>query len=74
MGAAVALQAQAAGRAVEQAAVTWAQWLGRGLCCSVACGLFLDQGLSLCLLHWQMGSQPLDFRKQTLDSVVISGP
>ena len=25
----------------------------RGLSCSVACGIFLDQGLNLCLLHWQ---------------------
>ena len=24
-----------------------------GLSCSVACGIFLDQGSNLCLLHWQ---------------------
>ena len=24
-----------------------------GLSCSAACGIFLDQGLNLCLLHWQ---------------------
>ena len=23
------------------------------LCCSEACGIFLDQGSNLCLLHWQ---------------------
>ena len=23
------------------------------LSCSLACGIFLDQGLNLCLLHWQ---------------------
>ena len=27
--------------------------------CSVACGIFLDQGLNLCLLHWQEDSLPL---------------
>ena len=31
-----------------------------GLSCSVACGIFLDQGLNLCPhLHWQVDSQPL---------------
>ena len=30
-----------------------------GLGCSVACGIFLDQGLNLCLLHWQADSLPL---------------
>ena len=30
-----------------------------GLCCSVACGIFLDQGSNPCLLHWQAGSLPL---------------
>ena len=24
-----------------------------GLCCFVGCGIFLDQGLNLCPLHWQ---------------------
>ena len=27
--------------------------------CSVACGIFLDQGSNLCPLHWQADSQPL---------------
>ena len=27
--------------------------------CPVACGIFLDQGLNLCLLHWQTDSFPL---------------
>ena len=30
-----------------------------GLSCFVACGIFLDQGLNLGLLHWQLGSLPL---------------
>ena len=32
---------------------------GHGLSCSVACGIFLDQGLNPCPLHWQMDAQPL---------------
>ena len=30
-----------------------------GLSCSAACGIFPDQGLNLCLLHWQADSFPL---------------
>ena len=30
------------------------------LSCPVACGIFLDQGLSPCPLHWQVDSKPLD--------------
>ena len=30
-----------------------------GLSCSVACGIFPDQGLNPCLLHWQADSLPL---------------
>ena len=29
------------------------------LSCSMTCGIFLDQGLNLCLLHWQEDSLPL---------------
>ena len=29
-------------------------------CCSTACGIFLDQGLNLCLLHWQVDSLPVN--------------
>ena len=29
------------------------------LSCSWACGIFLDQGSNLCLLHWQVNSLPL---------------
>ena len=29
------------------------------LSCCVACGIFLDQGLNLCPLHWQADSYPL---------------
>ena len=30
------------------------------LSCSMTCGIFLDQGWNLCLLHWQADSLPLN--------------
>ena len=33
--------------------------VARGLSCSMACGIFLAQGLNPCLLHWQAASLPL---------------
>ena len=30
--------------------------VARGLGCSVACGIFPDQGSNPCPLHWQVGS------------------
>ena len=33
--------------------------VAHGLSCPAACGIFLDQGSSLCPLHWQVGSYPL---------------
>ena len=33
---------------------------GTRLCCPVTFGIFPDQRLNLCPLHWQAGSQPLD--------------
>ena len=32
--------------------------VAHGLSCSLACGIFLDQGSNLCLLHWQADSLP----------------
>ena len=32
--------------------------VARGLSCSMASGIFLDQGYNPCLLHWQAGSLP----------------
>ena len=32
------------------------------LSCAKACGIFPDQGLKLCPLHWQVNSQPLDYQ------------
>ena len=31
-----------------------------GFSCPTACGIFLDQGLNLCPLHWQVDTYPLD--------------
>ena len=33
--------------------------VAHGPSCSMACGIFPDQGLNLCPLHWQADSQPL---------------
>ena len=35
--------------ALEQASIV----VAHGLSCSMACGNFPEQGLNLCLLHWQ---------------------
>ena len=37
-----------------------------GLSCSIACGVFLDQGLDLRSLHWQGDSYPLDHQGSPL--------
>ena len=33
--------------------------VAHGLSCSVACGIFPDQGSNPCPLHWQVDAQPL---------------
>ena len=33
--------------------------VAHGLSCSVACGVFPDEGSNLCLLYWHVDSQPL---------------
>ena len=35
----------------------------QGLRCSAACEIFLDQGLNLCLLHWQVDFYPLYYQE-----------
>ena len=37
--------------------------VAHGLSCSMVCGIFPDQGLNLCPLHWQADSQPLDHQR-----------
>ena len=64
----------------------WLQWLllwstgssvlgsvvaAHGLSCSVACGIFLDQGLNSCPLHWQVDSYPL-YHQGIPDQVTIT--
>ena len=43
----------------------------RGLGCSEACGIFLDQGSSPCPLRWQVDSNPVDHRGIPLLSFLI---
>ena len=38
----------------------WSTVTAHGLSCFSACGIFPDQGLNLCLLHWQADSLPLN--------------
>ena len=40
-----------------------------GLSCSMACGIFLDQGSNPCLLHWQVDSVPLSHQRSQLPRV-----
>ena len=39
------------------------------LSCSMACGIFPDQGSNLCLLHWRVNSLPLS----TMEALAVSG-
>ena len=43
--------------------------MAHGPSCSAACGIFPDQGLNLCPLHWQADSQPL--RQQGSPDLII---
>ena len=38
---------------------------------SIACGIFPDQGLNLCLLHWQVDSSPLSLQGSTQISALL---
>ena len=52
-------RAQALGsQALVIAACRLCSWV-HGVSCSETWGIFLDQGLSLCPLHWQVESCPL---------------
>ena len=41
--------------------------VAHGLSCSVACGIFPDQGLNPCLLHWQVYSLTLSHQGSPLN-------
>ena len=40
------------------------------LSCPAACGIFLDQGLNLCPLHWQVDSQPLHLQGNPTETYI----
>ena len=40
--------------------------------CSVACGIFPDQGLNPCPLHWQADSQPLRHQGSPVDFLMMA--
>ena len=59
---------QALGPAGSAVVACWLQSSGsvavaHWLSCPMACGIFLDQGLNPCLLHWQVDSLPLSPQK-----------
>ena len=41
------------------------------LSCSVACGISPDQGLNLCLLHWQADPLPLSHQGNSVLIIII---
>ena len=45
--------------------------VARGLSCSEAYGIFPDQGLDLCLLHWQTDSHPLCHQESSISLLLI---
>ena len=42
-----------------------------GLSCSVACGIFLDQGSNPCLLPWRADSSPLSHQRNPSNSMIF---
>ena len=45
---------------------SWGSWAPRHrLSCSAGCGIFPDQGLNSCLLHWQADSLPLSQQRSS---------
>ena len=49
-----------AARGLSSCSSTWVGYQAHGLSCSVARGIFPDQGSNRCPLHWQADSYPLD--------------
>ena len=43
--------------------------VANGLSWSVACGIFLDQGWNMCLLHWQAESLPLSQQGRPISGI-----
>ena len=70
--------AQALGHGGSVIVVPWLQSTGsvvvaHGLICSETRGVFLDQKLNLCLLHWQVGSLPLSHQASPESETSIWG-
>ena len=57
---------------VPQAPRTGSATVTRGLSCSAACGNFPDQGLNLCLRHWQADSWPLSHQGSPAELFIFS--
>ena len=55
-----------------QAPGTWAAVAVHGLSCSIAHGVFPDQGLNPCLLHWQVGSSALSQQGSPWEGPVVT--
>ena len=45
--------------------------VAHGLSCSVACGIFPDQGSNPCPLHWQADSQPCATREAPIANISL---
>ena len=48
--------------------------VAHGLSCSEACGIFPDQGLNPCPLHWQADSQPLRHQGSPAGGFLTTAP
>ena len=59
-------RAQALGARASVVAALGAVVVAHGLSCSVVCGIFLDQELNQCPLHWQMDSYPLYHQRSSV--------
>ena len=65
-GGARALGMQASAAAAPRLQSTGSAVVAHGLSCSAARGIFPDQGLNPCLLHWQVDSLPLSHQGSPL--------
>ena len=52
----------------SRAQTQWSQYAGL---VSLPCGIFPDQGLNLCLLHWQADSSPLSHQGSPCEPVTL---
>ena len=50
---------------------TGSVFVAHRLRCYVACGIFPDQGLNLCLLHWQADSLPVSHQGKPIGVLIL---